>query len=155
MCECERITGIGVGGLHRGDLLPEAEVPAEVGAQEAQGAEVVEVEAQGGVASPRIRHQIHRVGRHFQFIIYILFQLGNLLNETEATQDRGTGDSVFSSSNSIARTYSYTQLHNIWHLVVLNVYSGRDQAARQNHRRARRLSVAISFLLDQEASPEY
>ena len=95
MCECERITGIGVGGLHRGDRLPEAEVPAEVGAQEAQGAEVVEVEAQGGVASPRIRHQIHRVGRHFQFIIYILFQLGNLLNETEATQDRGTGNSVF------------------------------------------------------------
>lgn len=98
MCECERITGIGVGGLHRGDHLPEAEVPAEVGAQEAQGAEVVEVEAQGGVASPRIRHQIHR--------------LGNLLNETEAIQDRGTG---------------------------------RDQAARQNHRRARRLFA--NFLL--------
>jgi len=107
MCECERITGIGVGGLRHGDRLPEAEVLAEVGAQEAQGAEVVEVEAQGSAASPRIRHHIHR--------------LGNLLNETEAIQDQGTG---------------------------------RDQAARQNHRRARRLSVAVSLLLA-EASSEY
>ena len=62
MCECERITGIGVGGLRHGDRLPEAEVLAEVGAQEAQGAEVVEVEAQGSEASPRDRHQIHQVG---------------------------------------------------------------------------------------------
>ena len=54
--------GIGVGGLRRGDLLPEAEVLAEVGAQEAQGAEVGEVEAQGSEASPRDRHQIHQVG---------------------------------------------------------------------------------------------
>jgi len=66
--------GIEVGGLRRGDRLPEAEVPAEVGAQEAQGAEV---EAQGSAASPRARQHIH--------------QLGNLLNETEAIQDRGTG----------------------------------------------------------------
>jgi len=97
MCECERIMGIGVGGLRRGDHLPEAEVQAEVGAQEAQGAEVGEVEAQGSEASPRDRHQIH--------------QLGNLPNETETIQDRGTG---------------------------------REQAAQQSHRRARRLFVAIS-----------
>ena len=48
--------GIGVGGLRRGDLLPEAEVLAEVGAQEAQGAGVGEVEAQGSArAMPRPR----------------------------------------------------------------------------------------------------
>ena len=61
---------IGAGGLRRGDLLPEAEVLAEVGAQEAQGAEVGEVEAQGSEASPRDRHQIHQVGR--QFLIHNL-----------------------------------------------------------------------------------
>jgi len=90
---------IGAGGLRRGDHLPEAEVQAEVGAQEAQGAEVGEAEAQGSAVSQRARHQIH--------------QLGNLLNETETFQDRGTG---------------------------------REQAVRQNHRRARRLFVAVSLL---------
>lgn len=90
---------IGAGGLRRGDHLPEAEVQAEVGAQEAQGAEVGKAEALGSAVNQRALHQIH--------------QLGNLLNKTEIFQDRGTG---------------------------------REQAVRQNHRRARRLFPAVSLL---------
>lgn len=76
MCECERIMEIGAGGLHRVEPLPEAEVQAEVGAQEAQEAEVGEVEAQGGAVSPRAHHRYH--------------QLVNLLKGTETIQDQGT-----------------------------------------------------------------
>ena len=56
---------IGAGGLRRVDPLPEAEVEAEVGAQEAQEAEVGEVEAQGSAVSPRAHHRNHQVGRKF------------------------------------------------------------------------------------------
>ena len=62
MCECERTTGIGAGGLRRGDRHQEAGVRVEVEAQEVQEAEVGEVEAQGSVASPRARLHIHQVG---------------------------------------------------------------------------------------------
>jgi len=99
---------IGVGGLRRVDPLPEAEVQAEVEAQEAQGAEVGEVEAQGSAVSPRAHHRNH--------------QLENLQNEIERIQDRGTG---------------------------------REQAARQNHHRARRLFAAVPPSSHTEESSEY
>ena len=54
--------GIGAGVLRHGDHLREAEVRAEVGAPEVQGAEAGEVEAQGSAASPRARLHIHQVG---------------------------------------------------------------------------------------------
>ena len=62
MCECEKTMEIGAGGLPLGDRLREAGVPAEVEAQEVQGAGVGEVEAQGSEVSPRARLHIHQVG---------------------------------------------------------------------------------------------
>ena len=61
MSECEKTMETGAGGLRLGDHLREAGVRAGVEAQEVQGAEVGEVEAQGSEASPRAHLHIHQV----------------------------------------------------------------------------------------------